>query len=149
MAYKNLYEALSNSPLQHTYDFASNTKQYEVKANSIKLEIEKTQIKQQLEAKGEFGNKLYDYIYAPTLEEKYSLLNKVIGGELTEEQAAALKAKHVSMTIGEQHYEHCIEVKNDVIIVTAEEYYCYNENQQILDHVLVGSNGVVESIERL
>jgi hypothetical protein len=149
VAYKGLYEILANSPLQHTYDFTSNAKQHEIKANSIKLEVEKSQIKQHLEAKGEFGNKLYDYIHAPTLEEKYNLLNKIISGELTEAQAAALKTKHIAMTIGIQHYEHCIEVKNNMTIVTAEEYYCYNENQQILDHVLVGDNGIVESIERL
>jgi hypothetical protein len=149
IAYKDLYEVFANSPLQYTYDFASNAKQYEIKANTIKLEMEKAQIKQHLEAKGEFGDKLYDYIYSPMLEEKYSLLNKIISGELTEEQAATLKAKHISMTIGEQHYEHCMEVKNDVMVITTEEYYCYNENQQILDHIILGQEGAVLTIEKL
>lgn len=149
IAYKDLYEALANSTLQYTYDFSSNAKKCEIKANNIKLEMEKTQIKLQLDAKGEFGNKLYEYIHAPMLEEKYDLLNKVISGELIEDQAAAMKAKHISMTIGEQHYEHCMEVKNYVTIITTEQYYCYNEEQQILDHIAITGGSSIEIIERL
>jgi len=148
-AYEGLYKILANSPLQQAYDFASNAKLYEVKANSIRLEIEKVHIQHQLEAKGQFGLKLYEYIYVPTLEKKYTLLNKVTYGELTKEQTETFKAKHVAITIEEQSYEHCIEImklKEEEI----EHYYCYNEEQQILDHVLIGENReYAEVIERL
>lgn len=148
IAYKDASEFLTNSPLQQIYDFAASSKYYKIKINAISLEIEKDQIKQHLEIKGEFGNKLYDYIYIPMLEEKYTLLNKIINGELTKEQAEASKAQHVSITIENQYYQHCIEIvklKDNEI----EHYYCYNEEQQILDHVLIGKSKVyAEVIER-
>lgn len=149
MAHKDLFEILAKSPMQQMHDFVTDSKQYELKINTINLEIEKTQIKQQLEAKGEFGNKLYAYIYAPMLEEKYSLLIKV---------TEALKAKHIALTVDKQYYQHCIENKsfNNIEIDKKPDqtqevyYYCYNEEQQILDQILIGENGkYVEIIERL
>ncbi len=149
IAYKDISEFLANSPLQQTHNFTTKSKYYEVKINDISLEIEKTQIKQQLEIKGEFGQKLYDYVYTPMLEEKYDSLNKMIQGGFTEEQVEALKSKHVAITIEGQSYEHCmkiIKLKEDKI----DHYYCYNEEQQILDHVLIGENReYAEVIERL
>lgn len=130
MAYKNLYETLVNSKLQQVYDFASDAKRYETKINDINFDIEKAQIKQQLEEKGEFGNKLYEHIYIPTLEGKYGLL----------------QAKHVVLTIGEQYYEHCISIvsEND-----NEPYNCYNMDQEVVDRVVIGEDGIVQSTEKL
>ncbi len=148
IAYKDVSEFLTNSPLQQIYNFAASHKYYEIKINDINLEIEKAQARQQLEIKGEFANKLYDYIYIPLLEEKYLLLNKVTNGELTKEQTEALKVKHVPVTIEEQSYEHCIGIVK-LKEAKADHYYCYNEEQQILDHVLIGKSGeYAEVIER-
>ncbi len=122
------------------------SKEYSVKVNKINLNIEKTFIKTQLEAKGEFGQKLYEYIYKPFLEEKYDLLNKVMEGNLTKEQAEVLKAKYIKITLKEQVYEHCIEIKeieNDKkrsAEISQEHYYCYNEKHKILDHIVIGEN---------
>ena len=70
-------------------------------------------------------------------------------GELTKEQAGVLKAKHVAITIEEQSYEHCMEVVK-LQVIKMDHYYCYNEEQQILDHVLIGENGrYIEILERL
>ena len=151
IANKGMSEFLASSPLQQIYDFAVSSKNYEIKVNAISLEIEKAQINQQLEAQGEFGAKLYNYIYMPMLEEKYTLLNKVTNKELAKEQTEVLEAKHVAITIEERSYEHCMEViklKDEEI--GEEHYYCYNEEQQILDHVLIGENGkYIEILERL
>lgn len=153
-AYKDLMEVLANSPLQQIYDFASFSKEYAVKVNKINLNIEKTSIKAQLEIKGEFGHKIYDYIYAPSIEEKYDLLNKVIEGSLTKEQAESLKTKHIRITLEDPAYEYCMEIKDIEVIsdsnTNEEHYYCYNDAQQILGHVVIEeSRGYFEVIERL
>ena len=152
-AYKDITQALSNSLLQQVHDFRATFKEYAVKINNINLDLEKSTVKTQLEAKGEFGQKLYDYIYVPALEEKYDLLNKVIEGGLTEEQAETMKAKHIKITLEGQIYEHCMEIKNiegnGNQEVFNEEYYCYNEDQQILDHVMIEENREVEVVARL
>ncbi|MCT4635315.1 MAG: ATP-binding protein [Rickettsiales bacterium] len=131
VAYKGLYEVFANSPLQHTYDFASNAKWYEIEANTIKLEIEKAQIKKHLEAKGEFGEKLYENIYAHILEAKYS----------------NLEINHIALTIGEQYYEHCISIAS--VDSNDDHYNCYSEELEILDHVIIGEDGIVLNIEKL
>ena len=116
---------------------------YEVQINNIKLGLEKAAIKTQLEAQEEFGQKLYDYIYGPMIEERYSLLNKVVLGQITQEAAGNLKAKHMKVTLENQSYEHCMEVRNiedniangnsqsksdidDASGSKTEHYYCYN-----------------------
>jgi uncharacterized protein YehS (DUF1456 family) len=138
IAYQNLVEALSTTFLQNFYDFIQKAK-----------ECEKTAFKVKLEEKGEFGQKLYEYIYAPVLEEKYVLLNLVVNGELTEEQAKSLKAKHVKISLESQIYQHCTEIRNVENDRDAEQYYCYNEEQQILDHIAITGDGVIEIMERL
>ena len=143
-AYKNLFETLSNFPLQYAYDFIRKAKESEVKLNNIKLELDKTYIKEQLEEKGEFGRKLYEYIYVPMLEEKYELLNKIIRGILTEEEANQLKAKHIQIL----DYDHCMEIvrlRED----QSDHYYCYNEEQQILDHMTIIGEAYIEKISSL
>ncbi|MCT4635303.1 MAG: tetratricopeptide repeat protein [Rickettsiales bacterium] len=156
-AYKDITKVVSSSPLQQIYDFAVTSKQYQIKINNINLDLEKTAIKTQLEAKGDFGKKLYEYVYSPILDVKYDLLNKIILGELTEEQFESLRAKHIKITIDNQAYDHCIEINSIKEFSYAgnsatnrESYYCYNEEQQILDHILVGKNlEYVEIIERI
>lgn len=150
-AYKNVAEALSNTPLQLVYDFLSISKEYSIKLNKINYEKEKTYFKQQSEAKGEFGSKLYNYIYIPVLKEKYDLLNKIIQGFLTIEEAEALKTKHIKITIENISYDHCMEVKDmkKDIDNSSEYYYCYNEEQQILDCVIIGETKDIEGTYRL
>lgn len=153
--YKDLTQVLANSPLQKIYDFMVISKEYSVKVNKINLNIEKTFIKTQLEAKGEFGQKLYEYIYKPFLEEKYDLLNRVIHGSLTQEEAKNLKAKHIQITTLELNYEHCLEIKSvegnsNLEDLSEEHYYCYNEEQQVIEHIIIGeSRGHIEVFERL
>ena len=148
-AYKDITQALLNSPFQQVYDFTSAMQEYVVKVNNINLSLEKEAIKSQLEMQGEFGQKLYNYIYAPALEEKYDLLSKILQGILTEEQAEA----YIKITLEEQIYEHCMEIKSIESNGNQEEfnkeYYCYNEDQQILDHIMIGENREVEVIARL
>jgi hypothetical protein len=149
IAYKDLTKTLSESPLQQLYDFASITKGYEVQINKIHLAMEKAAIKTQLEEKGEFGRKLYEYIYEASVEEKYDLLNKVLQGSITGEEAEAIKAKHIKIISDDQSYEHCMEVSNTDADTNGEHYYCYNEEQEVLNHILIGDNNYIEIIENL
>jgi hypothetical protein len=105
--YKDLSQTLSYLPLQYVYDFVDASKKYEMKINNIKLGLEKAALKTKLDEKGEFGQKLYEYIYEPILEEKYALLNKVLQGSITEEEAELLKAKHIRVKSDDASYEHC------------------------------------------
>ncbi|MEI6187916.1 MAG: hypothetical protein WCP46_05385, partial [Alphaproteobacteria bacterium] len=176
IAYRDLAKTFSESPLQQLYDFTKITKGYEVELNNITLAAEKKALKSKLvEEKGEFGQKLYDHIYESLLEEKYNLLNQVLQGIITEEEKETLKAKHVTISSGEQNYEHCMEIKDAVNnnendsassssksrsnknskASTGDEnnnadikhYYCYNDEKKLLDYVLIGDNHfeVVES----
>lgn len=81
------------------------------------------------------------------LEEKYSLLNKVISGELTKEQAIALKAKHIKIT--NQVYQNCMEIKNTENENNAEQYYCYSEEQKIFDHIAITDDNLIKIIGSL
>ncbi len=113
MAYRDLAQTLSTSPLQQLYDFASATKGYELQLNNIALVAEQEALKAKLvEEKGEFAQKLYDYIYRPALEEKYSLLNQVLQGSVTAEETENLKAKHITIISNDQSYDHCLEIKD-------------------------------------
>lgn len=121
IAYQAFAETLSTSYIQSFYDFTLKAKEYEKTVYTMKLE-----------EKGEFGNKLYEYIYSRIIDEKYDLHN-------------ASKAKHIKV----MEYDHCMEI----IMLKEEEvehYYCYNEEQEILDHILIGENGrYIEILERL
>ena len=151
VAYKALFETLSNSPIQKVYDFVYVSKKYEVKINNMNLGTEQFQIKQQLETKGEFSQKLYKYIYTTMLEEKYTLLNKVVQGSITQEEAEILKAKHIKITFENVVYDHCMEIKRveEDVHIDTEHYYCYNTEQQILDHIMIGENNDIEKIGSL
>jgi len=164
-AYKDLSQTLSYLPLQYVYDFVDASKKYEMQINNIKLGLEKAAIKTQLEAQGEFGQKLYDYIYEPLLEEKYSLLNQVLQGVIAKDETETLKAKHITITSDEQSYEHCMEIKdvlNDNSSISKskiyidknnnagiEHYYCYNNEQRVFDHILISGDNNFEVVERL
>jgi hypothetical protein len=158
-AYKDLSDLLSKSSyLQSIYDFKKEAIKYEISINNINLEFEKLETKQNLgKNKGEFGKKLYQYIYEPILEEKYDLLNKVIQQVITKEQKEAFSSKHISFSSNEIHYDYCMEIKklkdwqdlidND-IIEDEEHYYCYNTQEAILDHVsLITLDGVINNFE--
>jgi len=157
IAYRDLAKTLSTSSLQQLYDFASTTKGYDDELNNIALAAEKEALKAKLvQEKGEFGQKLYEYIYEPILEEKYVLLNKVLQGSITEEEAEALKAKHIRVKSDNASYEHCMEIRdigngksiNNVESNIAEHYYCYSDEKEVLDHIVVGSNNI-QIIEHL
>jgi hypothetical protein len=166
MAYRDLTQTLSESPLQQLYDFASTARGYEFQLNNITLAAEKKALKSKVvEEKGEFGQKLYDYIYEPLLEEKYRLLNQVLQGVISKDETETLKAKYIKISSGEQSYEHCMEIKDAVNnnendsdrkisssknskASTGDEsnnadikhYYCYNDEKKLLDYVLIGNN---------
>lgn len=108
IAYQNIAEKLSNTCLQNLYDFASKAKDYEKAAYKIKLE-----------EKGEFGKKLYEYIYSRVIDEKYDLQNNS-------------KSKQIKI----MDYDYCIKIiefKEE----ESDHYYCYNEEQEILDHIVI------------
>lgn len=108
IAYQTIAEKLSTTYLQKFYDFTSKAKEYEKSAYKIKLED-----------KGEFGENLYKYIHSRVIEEKYDIQNN-------------LKTKHFKVI----DYDHCMEIiglKEE----DSDHYYCYNEEQQILDHIAV------------
>jgi hypothetical protein len=164
-AYKYLAEVLSESPLQLVYDFATTTKEYQVQINNLNLIIEKAVIKTMLEEKEEFGQKLYDSIYAPFLEEKYNLMNKMLQSSLRSETAESMKAKHLTITTSDQSYMHCLEIKNTEdhhnsgdnrnhyknhysnTHTTTAHYYCYNAEQQVLERVILGKDNEIIVIE--
>ena len=152
IAYKNLMQILSESPLQQLYDFATIAKGYEIEVNNITLAAEKTALKTKLDEKGKFSQKLYEYIYEPILEEKYNLLNQVLQGSITQEEAEALKAKHIKIESENTNYEHCIEIR-DIGNSSNDEsdiahYYCYNEEKEMLDYIVVGNTNI-QIIEHL
>jgi hypothetical protein len=77
----------------------------------------------------------------------------VLQGSITKEDVEILKAKHISITLDKQSYEHCMQMKDIENIsdgnedTNKEHYYCYNQEQQILDHVVIGDNRL-EVVER-
>ena len=94
---------------------------------------------------------MLDYIYLPTLFEKYALLNNIILDTLTIEEAQALSSSHISIASSDRNYDHCIEIKTigDGNGTDPKQYYCYNDKQQLLDHVLVGKDNHIQILEGL
>jgi hypothetical protein len=127
VAYKELAEWLAVSPLQGAYDFKAQTTEYKLQINDLLFEKEKAIVKAKLQ--GEIGQKVFDYVCLPVLAEKYELLNDVIRGTLTEEEAEGLLAKHQP-----QSYEACLELMAMEGIKSGHEDYCYNMVEQVLDH---------------
>ena len=106
-----------------------------------------------------------DNMIEQLLEEKYSLLNQVLQGVISKDETETLKTKYIKISSGEQSYEHCMEIKDAVNnnendsdrkssssknskASTGDEsnnadikhYYCYNDEKNLLDYVLVGNN---------
>ncbi len=79
------------------------------------------------------------------IEEKYELQSKVVHGALTEDEANSLKAKHIKI----MDYDHCMEILGLKEEKQSDHYYCYNEEQQILDHVVIIGNNYIEKISSL
>ena len=121
IAYQNIAEKLSTTYLQNLYDFTSKAKEYEKEAYKIKLE-----------EKGEFGQRLYEYIYSRVIDEKYDLQTN-------------LKAKHIKVL----NYDHCMEVIELKEEDLSDHYYCYNEEQQILDHIITVGEVYAQKISSL
>lgn len=134
MAYQSLAQTLSTTTLQNFYDFSSKAKESEKSAHKIKLE-----------EKGEFGQKLYEYIYFPMIEEKYNLQDRIAQGILTVEETNELKAKHIKTL----DYDHCMEVVALKEDDQQDHYYCYNEKQEILDHIVIIGETYIEKISSL
>jgi tetratricopeptide (TPR) repeat protein len=150
IAYKDLSEWFASSPLQYLYDFETKAKEYKLKVNDLFFDKKKTIVEAQMKAHGEFGQKVFDHIYLPQLLEKYALLNGVIRGELTKEEAQDLESKPIAISYSALGYDHCVRAEGSTRLEEAEEhYYCYTMAEQILDHVvLTGSFGlkVLESL---
>jgi tetratricopeptide (TPR) repeat protein len=150
VAYKDLTEWLSASPLQALHGFDVDAQNYALQINDILFKKEKATIEAQLKEQGEFGQKVFNYIALPSLLEKYSLLNDVARGMLTQEEADSLKSQPVAMSDGALHYDHCMESRH---LTGAEEdtkhYYCYSLERQILEHVAVIGGNHIEVLERL
>ena len=138
-AYKELATALSSSVLQHLYDFRSLRKEYDIKIYNIVLNKEEEAIKARLDEEGEFGQKLYQYVYGPLIQEKKNLSFKILKGELSEEEAASLETKHAKISFGDQSYEHCMQIKA-ISNSYEEHYYCHNHKKTVLDHLMVVLN---------
>jgi hypothetical protein len=157
MDYRDLMQVLSQSQLQQVYDFATTYKGYEIEINNLALESERKVLKAKLNEKSEFSQKLYDYIYKPVLEEKYTLLNELLLGNIIEKEIEVLKAKHIK--IADNNYQHCIEMrditddgissngKNGTNDRITEHYYCYNDGEEILDHIVISKDNSFEVIE--
>jgi hypothetical protein len=159
-AYRDITKIFSESPLQRIYDFDAASKSYEIQINNLLCERTKLEQKIQLEEEqGQFGKKLFDYIYNPMIEEQCSILNQITTGFITKEEAEAeaLKDKHITIASEQQSYEHCIEAKastshdknNNNPVDTSKQYYCFNVEEQILDLIIVNDNGSFEVLEQL
>ena len=66
----------------------------------------------------------------------------------SEKEAEGLKSKHLQITLENITYDHCLEVL-ELKEEPSEHYYCYNEKQQILDHLVIIGNNYVEKIDSL
>jgi hypothetical protein len=148
MAYKDLAMTLAGSPLQSLYDFDSKATDYKIQVNDLLFDKEKAKIEAQMKEPGEFGQKVFDYIHLTFIAEKYALMNDVIRGILTEEEAQALQANPVTITSKQQSYEHCMELRSEGT-KSSSEYYCYNLSDQVLDHVELTADGEIVIIEHL
>jgi hypothetical protein len=148
-AYQYLTQTLSNTPLKLIYDFRSTSNAYEIKINKMIVDIEKEAAKVRLEKEGEFGQKLYNYIYSPIIEQKFDLLNKIRLGVVTKDEAKALELKQIKLTSEYQNYDHCLEIGLDDAEERSNHYYCYSETKQILDHIVVTGTANIEMVEHL
>jgi hypothetical protein len=123
VAHKELVEWLAASPLQGVYDFEARATEYKLQINELLFE------KATVKAQGEFGQKVFDYIYLPTLTENYSLS---------------------TITSGSMVYDFCREAKAPQGIESGlEHYYCYSVERQVLDHVVITGDRGLEVVERL
>jgi hypothetical protein len=147
-AYKEVLEFLGETPFKWLYDFSSIIKSYQVKINNLSLIKEKQFYEGKLrEEKGELGEKLYIYVYKSLIEEKYDLLNRVIQGEITEEEVENLRLKQIKITVGSKVYDNCVEVRNiNQFKNNKEDYRCYNEDQGHVEYVSI-SDSMFEILE--
>jgi len=123
-AYRHVFKLMSESLLQHIYDFDDSVRSYESRINNLMASFEKTLVKTPLEEKNEFDHKLYEYI--------------LLQEELSKMEAEGLKAKRFKIDLGEQNYGDCVEAKNITSSAMGEEhYYCYNEEKEILTHISI------------
>ncbi len=135
-AYKDVFKFLSNSPVKYLYDFSSLAIKYEIDVNNFKLSKELEHAKLRLDSREEFGQKLYEHIFAPVIQAQYDLLNKVAKGELTQEVADILMPKHLVIALEGRAYDHCVTKDSDNV------YYCYNDNLKVIDKVVIGENTI-------
>jgi hypothetical protein len=150
IAYKNLAEKLATSWLQELYDFKFDVKEYNLEINAILFEKEQQNIKAKAQEQGEFGRKLFEYIHSPMLIEKYELLNDVVRGRLTEEEAKVLQPWQGTLTNDLINYDLCREAKNLQMVEKGfKHYYCCSMEEQVIDHVVMIGDGGLEVIERL
>ena len=112
--------------------FENKTKEYELKINDIQAEIEHHATETNLlSEQGEFGAKIYQYIYAPVITAKHDLQQSVIEGLIPQEAAdQTLNTQLVS--IKDTSYNLCRSE-------TDQDYYCSHKEQEIHHVKIVGS----------
>gem|GEM_PF-6062188 len=147
-AYKNIYTSLAKIIPSYIYDFNAQAIESDISINNAKLAIETKNVEIYLETtNGDFGKKLFKHIYSNVIKEKYELLNKVICGELTLEEADNAKAKHLIIEVEARAYDHCIEVKDNFHDENKNYYHCYDTKNELLERVITGENNTIEKVE--
>ena len=122
-----------------------------------KLTRELKIIESQLQDDGIFNQQLYKYIYTPYIEEKHNLLNKLSNSEITQKEVEILSPKFIKIISDYNEYNICLknkqnngtESKNANVVDDTDHYYCYDEEQQILDHVVVMDGNNLQVVEHL
>ena len=126
-AYEELYQNLSETPIEFINDFASKKAQ---ECDIAISKIEQENIEVYLTNKGDFGKKLYEHIY---------LLS------LSKEAKDGSTLKHAVIKLSEDRaYDHCIEVKA-VIDYHNTHYNCYNKALEVIDRVVIGEDDTLTS----
>jgi hypothetical protein len=146
VAYKNLCHGLSEIVPKSLYDFTTKAIDLELSINKAKSNIEVENAEKYLiETKGIFGQKLHEHIYKKIIIEKYEILNKVLSGKITQEEADNLKTNHVIIKQENMAEYQCIEFKNLASKHNNDrEYYCHND--KVIDNVLIGENNIIKDI---
>ena len=148
IAYRDLYDGISETA--GLSFFSVKAQEYDIKINGIRIDKEKQSLQEKLKTEnGEvFGNKLYEYIYAPILESKHKLLDAVTLGNISAKAAEdELKTKLIPMP--DKEYDVCIQsdradVKNDFLGI---EHYCSHNADQSIHHITV--NGDIIQINEI
>jgi len=151
------YSMLNNGyELYKEYFITENNVEVALGDVNSKLTRELKIAEEQLQNKGVFSQQLYKYIYTPYIEEKHNLLNKLSNGEITQKEVEILSPKFIKIISDYNEYNICLKNKQNngtesknANVVDDTDYYCYDEEQQILDHVVVMDGNNLQVVEHL